>query len=232
MSSIFTTPDAEIAVIAGTAFLLALGFQLFRLGIILSYPLRFFITIIHELGHGVAAVLTGGEFSHFQLYLDTSGLAGFRGGWRFVVLPAGYVGTAVMGTALILFTGIPGAAPIVLGGLGILIVLLVIAFGRTSLTTIVGGLGAGIIVFLIGWYGGESWSLFFISLLAFYGSFQAISDLRHLAWLDQHGFPFKNDAADMAAHYGCSASIWAWLWTFFSFAMVCGAMWFVWFREI
>jgi hypothetical protein len=229
MSSIFTTPDADIAVIVGAALLLALGGQFFRLGIILSYPLRFFVTIIHELGHGIAAVLTGGEFSYFQLNLDTSGLAGSRGGWRFVVLPAGYVGTAAMGAGLILFTGIRGAAPVVLGGLGILITLLVLIFGRTSVTTVIGGLGAGVAVFLIAWYGGESWSLFFISLLAFYSSFQAIADLRYLAWLDQHGFPIKNDAADMAARYGCTAGIWAWLWTFISFAMVGGAMWFVWF---
>jgi hypothetical protein len=36
MSSIFTTPDADIAGIVGAALLLALGGQFFRLGIIIS----------------------------------------------------------------------------------------------------------------------------------------------------------------------------------------------------
>ena len=31
----------------------------------LAYPFRLFVTMIHELGHGMAAVLTGGRFPAF-----------------------------------------------------------------------------------------------------------------------------------------------------------------------
>jgi len=65
------------------------------------YPLRLFVTFIHELGHGVAALATGGEFVRFELQSSGAGLAYSAGGIQPIIIAAGYVGTALFGAALL-----------------------------------------------------------------------------------------------------------------------------------
>ncbi len=40
-----------------------------------GYPLMLLSTLAHELGHGIAAVIAGGDFLEFRLYSDGSGVA-------------------------------------------------------------------------------------------------------------------------------------------------------------
>src|SRR5262245_22852476 len=41
----------------------------------IAWPLMFFLTFFHEMGHGVAALLGGGSFHSFVMYADGSGVA-------------------------------------------------------------------------------------------------------------------------------------------------------------
>jgi hypothetical protein len=41
----------------------------------LAYPLMLISTVVHELGHGVAAILVGGDFSSFEMWSNGSGVA-------------------------------------------------------------------------------------------------------------------------------------------------------------
>lgn len=45
----------------------------------LIYPLMLLSTLVHELGHGVAAVLVGGRFERFLMWPDGSGVAYWSG---------------------------------------------------------------------------------------------------------------------------------------------------------
>jgi len=65
------------------------------------YPLRLLVTLIHELGHGTAAILTGGEFVRFEVFSNGAGLAYTRGGIRPIIIAAGYLGTAIFGATLL-----------------------------------------------------------------------------------------------------------------------------------
>lgn len=71
---------------------------------LLTYPFRLFVTMIHELGHGLSAVLTGGSFLRFEVSKRGAGLAYTRGGARFIIIQAGYLGTALFGAALLFLT--------------------------------------------------------------------------------------------------------------------------------
>ncbi|MBF0274744.1 MAG: M50 family metallopeptidase [Nitrospinae bacterium] len=42
------------------------------------YPLNLLATWSHEMGHGITAMLLGGEFSHLKIYLNGSGVAYYR----------------------------------------------------------------------------------------------------------------------------------------------------------
>ncbi len=58
----------------------------------LAYPVELFGTLMHELGHGVAAILTGGRFDRLRVWPDGSGLADVRVGqaaWQHAATAAG-----------------------------------------------------------------------------------------------------------------------------------------------
>jgi hypothetical protein len=74
------------------------------------YPLRLFVTFIHELGHGTVALLTGGKFLNFQVMPSGAGLAYTSGGFRPAIIAAGYIGTAIFG-AVLLYTANRSAQP-------------------------------------------------------------------------------------------------------------------------
>ncbi|AXV05182.1 hypothetical protein DVS28_a0475 [Euzebya pacifica] len=68
-------------------------------GEIVGYPLLLISTYVHEMGHGLAAILVGGSFENLRIYGDGSGVAltGTSGGRvaRAVVSAGGLVGPAV-----------------------------------------------------------------------------------------------------------------------------------------
>jgi hypothetical protein len=64
------------------------------------YPLKLFVTYVHEAGHGLMALLTGGKVVGFMVSPDGSGLTGSIGGSRALILPAGYLGAALFGSIL------------------------------------------------------------------------------------------------------------------------------------
>src|SRR5579859_70249 len=70
----------------------------------LLYPLRLFVSLVHELGHGLTAILTGGKFLNFQVFPDGSGLAYTAGGSGFLVPQMGYLGAALFGALLLALT--------------------------------------------------------------------------------------------------------------------------------
>ena len=45
----------------------------------IAYPLVLLSTLVHEMGHGLAAILVGGDFEEFVMYADGSGVAMWRG---------------------------------------------------------------------------------------------------------------------------------------------------------
>lgn len=97
-----TTPKRDVA-LALLAFCIAFVLWQFSPLVALVYPLRLFVTSVHELGHGMAAVLTGGEFVRFEVQSNGAGLAYSRGGIREIIIAAGYMGTAIFG-AMLLYT--------------------------------------------------------------------------------------------------------------------------------
>lgn len=66
------------------------------------YPVKVLVVMFHEMSHGLAAVLTGGEIDHIELSANLGGVCYTRGGWRLAILPAGYLGSMVWGAALLI----------------------------------------------------------------------------------------------------------------------------------
>jgi hypothetical protein len=73
------------------------------------YPLTLLATFAHEMGHGLAALLVGGDFDRLSLHADGSGLAEWRGDGgrlaRAAIAAGGLLGPTVAGVALLLLAG-------------------------------------------------------------------------------------------------------------------------------
>lgn len=67
----------------------------------LTYPVRLFVTFIHEGGHALAALLTGGWVLGLGVSPDGSGLTLTAGGVQPIVNAAGYLGATLFGTLLL-----------------------------------------------------------------------------------------------------------------------------------
>jgi hypothetical protein len=76
----------------------------------LTYPVRLFVTFIHEGGHALAALLTGGLPVALGVSPDASGVTLTRGGLGAVINAAGYLGATLFG-ALMLAALRRGVAP-------------------------------------------------------------------------------------------------------------------------
>ncbi|MEJ2608521.1 MAG: M50 family metallopeptidase [Candidatus Thiodiazotropha sp.] len=81
--------------------LTALAFLISAIPII-HYPFGWFETFFHELSHGMAALVTGGSVHRIELNIDGSGLCTTSGGMEFLILLAGYTGSALWGSLIYL----------------------------------------------------------------------------------------------------------------------------------
>jgi hypothetical protein len=118
--------------LAAIAFIIALVLWQVQGLFFITYPLRLFVTMIHELAHGLAAAVTGGSFLHFEVTKRGAGLAYTSGGWRFLIIQAGYLGTALFGAALLFVTHRvqhPGRVAV---GLGLMVGILTLAYTGLS----------------------------------------------------------------------------------------------------
>ena len=66
----------------------------------IMYPLKLFVTFLHEFGHAFGALITGGEVVGFVVNEDGSGVTTTRGGSRAVIIMGGYIGSAIFGNLL------------------------------------------------------------------------------------------------------------------------------------
>ena len=67
---------------------------------LLLKPITMLVTFLHELGHAVAAILTGGGVQSLQVNADGSGVTWTYGGSRAITLMGGYIGSAIFGNVL------------------------------------------------------------------------------------------------------------------------------------
>lgn len=80
--------------------LTALIFALWQTPVVV--PLKILVVFLHELSHATAAWLTGGSVVQISVSPQQGGFAITRGGSLFTILSAGYLGSLVLGVALLL----------------------------------------------------------------------------------------------------------------------------------
>ena len=111
-----------------------------------AVPLKLLVVTFHELSHAAVAILTGGTVESLTVNLRQGGEVWTRGGSRFLVLSAGYLGSLLIGAGLFLAALRSGADRMVLGALGAVLLAVLLLYVRDpAAVLIVGGTGAALL---------------------------------------------------------------------------------------
>jgi len=174
-------------------------------GSLLLYPFTILATWFHEMGHGLAAILIGGQFEHLAIYPDGSGVARslipsdasvFSGAF---VSAAGPLGPPVVGALLIVASRSRQATRIALGVLAGALLLSTLIWVRS----VVGWLvlpGMALALIVVFWRGSSRVQDFVIQLLGAQACISAWQDTSYL--FSDGGFvagqPQRSDTAAIA----------------------------------
>ena len=200
--------DAIRFLLIATAVTLIISFV--PLGWVAVYPIRLFITFIHEGGHALAALLTLGSVESLVIYADASGETYTRGGIQMVVASAGYLTTTVFGAALLMLGSRGDRPKAVLTVCAAIILTLTAFFARDPFSWVVGLiLTAGLIWVALSVK--ERTAHLFLSFLAVQCCLNALFDLRTLFWASAMT-SVQSDAVTMERLTFIPATIWAVFW--------------------
>ena len=194
----------------------------------LTYPFRLFVTFIHEGGHAVAALLTGGHVYNLQVAPNGSGLTYVALGGRLAQMfmsSAGYLGAMAYGAFLLILIRRAVAVRAVLYGTGAYILALTVFFGLSNLFTVVAGLLLGAALIAVGRYATLWFANFLVAFLAVQCVVGALFDLRTLVSLS---VPLtagpRTDADNMARLTGLPPIFWAIGWTILALVILVGSL--------
>lgn len=155
-----------------------------RLGVIdtIMIPLRLFVTYVHEAGHSLAALLTGGRIVGFQVSADGSGVAYTAGGSRALVISAGYLGSAAFGALLFFIVNrLPRWVNPISFLLGGAMILFTVMFARPDSTgsplALIVGVAFGFLLVFMGWKASDWLTVLALNLLAIMTSLTAVLDV-------------------------------------------------------
>lgn len=206
----------------------------------LVYPIRLFVTFIHESSHALVGFLTGGSVQSLTIASDGSGVVySVPSGWLGAVLTssAGYLGTTAFGVLLLLLMRRVVSSHKILFGCAVFVGLVTIFFGVLSpifnifslqvgfssiLFTIISGavLTAGLLA--LAKYASAKTANFAVAFLAVQCLLNSLSDLKTLFFINAPliGSDLQNDATNMANATGLPGIVWVFIWIGISVLMI------------
>lgn len=201
------------------ASVLTIAFSYLPLAWVLVYPIRLFVTFIHEGGHAIAAFLTLGQVERLHVFLDASGETLTRGGFPPAIASAGYLTSTAFGVALLVLGSYTTRAKAALTACAGLVLLITVFLAGDWGTWAMGiGLASGLIV--IATISNTDFAHFFLSFLAVQCCLNAFLDLRTLFVLSTTT-TVHSDAATMQQMTMIPATVWAVSWMVISlFALI------------
>jgi len=204
------------------------------------YPIRLFVTFIHESSHALMAVVTGGAVQSLTIAADGSGLtysapSGFFGGM--LTSSAGYIGTTVAGVLMLYLIRKRFSPNKILTAEGLFVALMLVVFTLLSpifnflslqvsfssvlFTLITGGVLAGGLIAL-GIFASSRLASFAVAFLAVQCLLNAITDQITLFFINSpfSGSDVQNDALNMANATHLPGIVWVVVWIGISLLMI------------
>ncbi|KAB5575727.1 peptidase M50B-like-domain-containing protein [Coniochaeta sp. 2T2.1] len=176
------------------------------------WPFKMLVIAFHEFGHALAAVLTGGKVKSISLDPNEGGVTHMLGGKAGITLPAGYLGSSLIG-ALLTFCGFDIVASKVASiVLGVCFLLMLWWARRDWLTIVTVLLAVGLIVAC--WFIAHAAALRFVVLfIGVMSSLYSVWDICDDLILRKVN---SSDASVFAKRYGGSSQCWGVIWSIIS----------------
>jgi hypothetical protein len=145
-----------------------LGLYVVPHGEVIARPLMYLSTLVHELGHGMAALLVGGRFERLQMYADGSGVALTAASttWQHALtIAGGLVGPAVAAALGFAVARRASWARWGLGAIGLLLVWAMVFKVRTGFGLAVAGVLASTAL-VVAWRARADWAQLVLGFLS------------------------------------------------------------------
>lgn len=206
----------------------------------LVYPIRLFVTFVHESSHAIVALVTGGSVQSLTISADGSGVVySTASGWFSGLLTssAGYLGTTLFGVILLylirrsvssnklLFAlgGMLGAVTLIFAIASPVfhILSLSVPFSNILFSAVAGLLLSGCLIAL-GKFASIQVANFSVSFLAIQCLLNSLADLKTVFIINAPfaGSDLQNDASNMAAATGVPGIVWAVIWIAISLVVI------------
>jgi hypothetical protein len=206
----------------------------------LVYPIRLFVTFIHESSHAIIAVLTGGSVQSLTIATDGSGEvysapSGMIGG--LMTSSAGYLGTTAFGVLMLFLIRRSFSPNKILTALGIFVAVMTLVFtiispvfnflslnttfSSIAFTAFAGTvLAAGLVA--LGLFAKMRLANFAVAFLAVQCLLNAALDLINVFFINSPfvGANIQTDAGNMAAATGIPGIFWVVIWMGISLLMI------------
>lgn len=171
-------------------------------------PLKILTVFLHELSHALATLLTGGSVENLSINPNQGGSVLSRGGNRFIILSAGYLGSLLFGLFLVLSAVRTGWDRATLGLLGGAIMIVTLIYVREPFGIAFGcAAGAGMVA--IAWFLGRAFADPVLRILGvtsmIYVPFDIFSDTIARSHL-------QSDARMLAEEFGGPTLLWGGAW--------------------
>ena len=176
------------------------------------YPFRLFVVFLHEISHGLAAVATGGSIVSIGLSFDEGGVCLTRGGWPFLILNAGYLGSLLWGALFLLLGGRRTRARTVVGLVGAFTLAVTLAYVRTWFGFLY-GLAAALLLLGVAAKLKPAVSEVLLAAIGATSCLYAVWDVASDVLLRHSS---QSDAAALARLTGVPAVLWGVAWAVFS----------------
>lgn len=205
------------------------------------YPIRLFVTFIHESAHALVALLTGGSVQSLTIAADGSGVvysapSSILG--AIFTSSAGYLGTTAFGVLLLYLIRRNVSSHKVLFSLGALLGVITIVFGvifpvfnflslnvpfSSVAFTVTAGLVLAVGLMALALYSSARVANFAVAFLAIQCLLNALSDLKTLFFVNAPligADAISSDAGNMAAATGVPAIVWTIIWILASLGFI------------
>ena len=193
------------------------------------YPLRLFVTFVHESGHALASLLVGGSVSSVSVAPNGSGLTystGYTALTAWLVCSAGYLGTTLFGAALLQLgraRGLQNPGRVMLYALaGAMLAIMIWVRDPFTLVT---GLGIAGLFWFAARKASPRVAEFLAMFLAVQCSLNALVDLRTLLYLSTKMPEAHTDALNMQHMYLLPAAFWAFMWALTAVVVLGVSLW-------
>lgn len=179
-------------------------------------PLKILIVFFHEVSHAIATVLTGGDVVSLSISADQGGLVMSRGGNRFITLTAGYLGSLMIGMALLLAATRTNADRTVMAICGVVTLVIAGLYVR-ELFALAFTVGTGIAMLSMARYLGHHANDLILRVIGLtsviYVPYDIFSDTIARSNL-------RSDARMLAEEFGGTTIMWGGLWLIISLGVV------------